>query len=204
MEITDHDIKLAKQGALAAHRAARGLVSSTDLIGEANLWLVENLDKVELWRTQGSHGANKLRNACRQRCLTVVAAERRRRSRLEQGDLFYYTPAMVREILPDIFDMDDWTTSTSTASDEEPRRRQSRPSEGNNRLAAIVDVRSAFYSLSASDQMLLTELYQGGGMGFDVLAATMDISEKTARRRESRIIDKLVERLGGEPPGYHT
>lgn len=202
MEITDHDIKLAKQGAVSAFRAARGLVPLGDLIGEANLWMVEHLDKVELWRTQGSHGANKLRNACRQKCLTVVAAERRLKSRLEAGDMFYYTPQMVREILPDIFDTDDWSSSTSTVSDEP--KRQSRPSEGNNRLAAICDVRAAFYGLSESDRMIITELYAGGGMDPEVLAATMDVHPRTIRRREQRVIEKMVERLGGEPPGYHV
>lgn len=200
MEITDHDLKLAKQGAMSAAKSARGLVPLSDLIGEANLWMVEHLDKVELWREQGSHGANKLRNACRQRCLTVVAKERRRRSRLELGDLFYYTPQMVREILPDIFDTDDWSSSTSTISDEP--RAASRPAEGNNRLAAICDVRQAFYGLPQADRTFLAELYEAGGVTTEVLAATMNVHERTVKRREQRVIDKMVERLGGEPPGY--
>ena len=202
MEITDHDLKLARQGAMSAAKSARGLVSLNDLIGEAHLWMVEHLDKVELWRGQGSHGANKLRNACRQRCLTVVAKERRRRSRLESDDLFYYTPQRVREILPDIFDRDDWTSATSTISDEP--RSQSRPSEGNNRLATIVDVRGAFHGLPEADKRLLADLYQAGGVSFEVLAASMEVHERTVRRREQRVIDKLVERLGGEPPGYRV
>lgn len=202
MEITDHDLKLAKQGAMSAAKSARGLVPLGDLIGEANLWLVEHLDKVELWREQGSHGANKLRNACRQRCLTVVARERRLRSRLEAGDIFYYTPQMIREILPDIFDTDDWSSSTSTISDEP--RSASRPAEGNNRLAAICDVRQAFYGLPEADRLMLADLYQAGGVPFDVLAASMEVHERTVKRREARIVEKLVERLGGEPPGYHT
>lgn len=202
MEITDHDLKLAKQGAMSAHKSARGLVPLGDLIGEANLWMVEHIDKVELWRGQGSHGANKLRNACRQRCLTIVARERRLRSRLEAGDIYYYTPQMVREILPDIFDTDDWSTSTSTMSDEP--RRPGRPAEGNNRLAAICDVRAAYHGLADSEKMVLQELYAAGGVTFEVLAATLDVHERTVRRREQRIIEKLVERLGGEPPGYHV
>lgn len=131
MEITEQETKLAIQGARSAARSARGLVSLSDLIGEANLWMVQHLDKVELWREQGRHGANKLRMACRQRCLTVVAAERRLKSRLEAGDMYWYTPGVIREILPDIFDTDDW--STSSAGNPNELRGRSRPAEGNNR-----------------------------------------------------------------------
>lgn len=204
MEITDHDLRLARQGAMSAHRSSRGLVSLTDLIGEANLWMVENLDKVELWREQGRHGENKLRNACKQRCLTIVARERRKRSMLQSGDLFYYTPASVAEILPDIFDPDDWSTSTSTGDVDAGVKGPSRPSEGNNRLAAIVDVRSAYFSLPQSDRILLADAFQGGGLSFEVLAVTHNCHERTIRRRVDRAVEKIVERLGGEPPGYRT
>jgi DNA-directed RNA polymerase specialized sigma24 family protein len=203
MEITDHDLRLARQGAMSAHRSSRGLVPLTDLVGEANLWMVENLDKVELWREQGRHGQNKLRNACKQRCLTVVARERRKRTGLESGDMFYYTPQMIREILPDIFDPDDWSTSTST-QDDSGVKGPARPGEGNNRLAAIVDVRSAYFGLPQADRILLADLYQAGGLSFEVVAASMNVHERTVRRREERVIEKLVERLGGEPPGYRV
>jgi DNA-directed RNA polymerase specialized sigma24 family protein len=202
MEITDHDLRLARQGAMSAHRSCRGLMSLNDLVGEANLWMVSHIEKVELWRDQGNHGANKLRNACRQWCLTVIATERRKRSGLQAGDSFYYTTGMLREILPDIFDPDDWSTSTSTTESE--GRGSSRPSEGNNRLAAIVDVRSAYWGLPDSDRILLADLFQAGGLSYEVLAAMENVHEKTIRRREERVLRKLVERLGGEPPGYHS
>jgi len=202
VEITEHDIKLAKQGAMSAARSARGVVSLSDLIGEANLWMVTHLDKVEQWRGEGRHGANKLRNACRQRCLTVVAAERRLQARLDKGDLYYYTPAVIRELLPDIFEPEDWVGGSNAPSDEP--KGPSRPAWGNNRLAAVCDVRSAFYGLPQADRVLLADLYQAGGLPVDVLAATYGVHEKTIKRREQRIIDKMVERLGGEPPGYHV
>ena len=109
--ITPDDLRIAKQGAMSAFRSGRGIVTADDMIGEANLWLVKHIDKVILWHDQGRHGQNKLRNACRQRCLTIIAQERKRKSGLQQGDIFYYTPAMIRELLPDIWDEDDWTNS---------------------------------------------------------------------------------------------
>ena len=196
--ITANDLKIAKQGALSAYRSGRGLVSADDLIGEANLWMAKHLDKVHLWRDQGRHGQNKLRNACRQRCLTIIAKERKRKSGLQQGDIFYYTAAMIRELLPDIWEEDDWTNSSSGGHDEV--RGPSRPAEGNNRLAMIADVRSGFYSLPEADRMFLEDFYRDGGVTADVMAARLEVSERTVRRRDDRILEKMVERLGGEPP----
>jgi DNA-directed RNA polymerase specialized sigma24 family protein len=197
-EITAEEIKLARQGALSAYRSGRGVVESQDLVGEANLWLVSHMPKVVQWRDQGRHGRNKLRNACRQRCLTIIAKERQRRSGLEPGDAFYYSAQIIRELLPDIFDVDDWNNTSMAMSSEV--RSPSRPSEGNNRLAMIADIRSAFYSLSQKDQDFLMDLYKDGGLPVDVVATTWEVTERTVKRRDDRIMEKMVERLGGEPP----
>lgn len=197
-EVTTQDMKIARQGALSAYRSGRGLVTVDDMVGEANLWMVRHLDKVVHWRTQGRHGQNKLRHAVRQRCLTIIAKERKHRSGLQHGDIFYYTPAIVRELLPDIWDEDDWTNESGSSAEE--RRAPSRPSEGNNRLAMIADIRSAFYSLSKTDQDFLQDFYRDGGVTVDVMAAHLEVTERTVRRRDDRILEKLVERLGGEPP----
>ena len=203
MEITDHDMRIANQGARSAARSGRGLVPLPDLIQEASLWMVEHLEKVEQWRQEGRHGENKLRNACRQRCLTVIQAERRRHNRETGSDQqYYYTPAVLREVLPDIFDHDDWVMSARGEKDSV--KGPSRPAEGNNRLAMICDVRQAFHGLPDRDKALLEELYRDGGLDPAILAATMDVHERTVRRREARALEKMVERLGGEPPYYHV
>jgi len=197
-EIIPQDMRIAKQGALSAYRSGRGLVAAEDMIGEGNLWMVKHLDKVVHWRTQGKHGQNKLRHAVRQRCLTIIAKERRRRSGLQPGDIFYYTPAMIRELLPDIWDEDDWVSGNTNNAEE--IRNPSRPSEGNNRLAMVADVRSSFYTLSQADQSLLEDFYRDGGVTIDIMAARLEVTERTVRRRDDRIMEKMVERLGGEPP----
>jgi len=201
MEITDQDLQLAAQGAKSAARSARGLVPLSDLVAEANLWMVNNIEKVVLWREQGTHGKNKLRNACRQRCLTVVASARRLHNRDQNGDQYYYTPGIIREILPDIFDREDWSMTSRLEKDDAPKG-ASRPAEGNNRLAMICDVRAAFYGLPQADRNLLYALYGAGGAHPSVVAARYEVVERTIQRREQRILEKMVERLGGEPPFF--
>lgn len=197
--ISDTELRLARQGATSAWRSGRGVVDKEDLVSEANLWLVENMEKVQQWREKGRHGENTLRNACRQRCLSIVARERRRRSQLQKGDLAYYTSQVVREMLPMIFHPEDWV-SGEMLSDE--RRAPSRPAEGNTRLASVVDVRAAFKTLPAPDKELLFNLYCDGGMSVPDVAMRLGVSDRTVRRREERALDKIVERLGGEPPYY--
>jgi FixJ family two-component response regulator len=64
----------------------------------------------------------------------------------------------------------------------------------------VADIRSAFFTLSKKDQAFLEDFYRDGGVTADVLAVSLEVSERTIRRRDDRIMEKLVERLGGEPP----
>lgn len=191
-------MRLAQQGARSAFTSGRRLVSYDDLVSEAYVWMVTHMDKVVQWREEGLHGKNKLRRACRQHGLTVIAGERRKRAGISPSDQFYYSPAMLRELLPAIWDPDDWTTSTIVS---EERKAPSRPSEGNNRLAMICDIRGGFYNLPTQDQVLLFDVYgSGGALTWQQIADREGVSEKTIRRREERAIERLLERLGGGYP----
>lgn len=194
---TDSEIRLAKQGAASAGRSARGLISSEDLTQEALLWVVSNPEKVEQWRDEGRHGQNKLRHACKQHCLTIVARERRKKSGLMAGDVFYYTNQMIAELLPYMWSPEDWTTGGGERQDV---KGPSRPSEGNNKLAMMCDIHSVYVTLPSRDQSLLVMLHKDGGATYEQVAVWMDVSERTIRRREERALSKMVERLGGEPP----
>jgi RNA polymerase sigma factor (sigma-70 family) len=203
VELTDRELQIISQGATNAYRAQREFIPLGDLINDGVVWALEHPRKIELWREKGKYGENLLRHSVKQRCLSHIAKERRRMYRLERDDIAYYTPAIVREILPDIFDIEDWLNSgTSELGDKVSGL--SRPSEGNNRLATIVDVKSGFDSLSEDDQALLRDLYEDGGVTHQVLAATLEVSEKTVQRREDRAVQRLVDRLGGELPWWDS
>jgi len=198
-EFTDSELRLAKQGASSAYRSGRGLIELGDLIGEAYLWMASHYNRVLEWRETGRHGQNKLRHACKQAGLTAIAKERKRITGTDKGDVFYYSPQIIRELLPSIFDVSDWVSGAMGMS-AEPKG-PSRPAEGNNRLAMVSDLRSAFYSLPESNRVFLQEVFHEGSDDIvEVIAAREDVSEKTINRRIDRMLDKMVERLGGEPP----
>lgn len=198
MVVTEDELKLARQGAHSAYRSGRGIMDEEDLTQEAYLWIVQNPRKVQAWREKGKHGQNILRNACRQRCLTLIANERRKRSRLEMGDLFYYTQQMIRELIPDMLNEESWTFNS--VQDNSELKGPSRPSEGNSRIATICDVSLAFESLKDNDKAILEDLYGDGGVQYGMVALKLGVSERTVRRREERALDKMVEFLGGERP----
>ena len=201
MELTDRELQVITQGATNAHKAQRGIMSLGDMVNEAMVWALSHPKKIKLWREKGKHGENLLRFSAKQHALSVAGRERRRIYQLERGDIYYYTPGMVREILPDIWNIEDWMSSSQSEMTDKIGG-VSRPSEGNNRLATIVDVHSAYTQLSAEDQNLLRDLYADGGVTHQVLAATLDVSEKTIQRREHRAVERLVDRLGGELPWW--
>jgi len=199
IEFTDSELRLAKQGAGSAYRSGRGLIELGDLIGEAYLWMTAHYDRVLEWREIGRHGQNKLRHACKQVALTAIAKERKRITGTEKGDVFYYSPQVIRELLPAIFDVSDWVSGATNMS-AEPRG-ASRPAEGHTRLAMVSDIRSAFYSLPEPNRVFLHEVfYEANQDIISVIATREEVSEKTINRRVDRLMDKMVERLGGEPP----
>ena len=198
--LSDRELQVITQGATNAHKAQRGFLPLTELVNEAVLWALEHGKKVEMWREKGKYGENLLRFSSKQHCLSVVSRERRKRYQLHKGDTTYYSTALVRELLPDIFDPEDWVTGQVEMTDHVGG--VSRPSEGNNRLAMMMDITSAYYSLNDTDQALLRDLHADGGVPKTVLADTMGVADKTVARREQRALQRIVDILGGEVPWW--
>lgn len=196
--ITEKELRLARQGARSAARSGRGIVPFDDLVGVANMWLATHTEKVAQWKEEGKHGENKLRRACMMAGLTVVARERRIQNGLMRGDAFYYSKAMIEDVLPMVFDPDDWTASQVPDTDT-VRRGGGDPAEGGNTLATVMDVRRALDSLNDEDRTLLELLY-ADHLSYEVTGATLGLHERTVRRKAERAIERMVEALGGEYP----
>jgi DNA-directed RNA polymerase specialized sigma24 family protein len=66
----------------------------------------------------------------------------------------------------------------------------------------IADIRAAFFNLKNPDQEVLIALFRDN-LTFEQAAELFEVTERTVRRREERVLDRMVERLGGEPPWKH-
>jgi hypothetical protein len=198
VQFTEKEYRLAREGARDASKSS-SLIEHDDLVGEAYLWLVAHPKKVVEWRELGRKGENMLRISCKRSALKAIAKERKRVTGAEYSDMCFYSTQMIRELMPAIFNVEDWTNNSGTMSNEP--RGQSAPVEGNNRLAIIVDVRAAYHDQAMHVQEFLQRMYDNPVPNVeDLIAVEEGVSTKTIQRRDERYLGFMVQYLGGDNP----
>lgn len=188
---------IARQVASRSNRIHRGLVSTDDLYQHMSLWALEHWHKIEQWQKEESL-KYKLRRTFYNEAQKYVAKERSRYSRSPMSDSFYYTHQVLHELLPDVWEHIGWVDTPDMS--QEFISHTSKPSEGGNRLALLSDIAFGLDRLNKNDKDLLRMRYAQGGMDFAALAETYGASDEAIRKRVKRALDKLQDRLGGEPP----
>lgn len=201
MEVTEKELKIARGAASRVYRVGKSYVEYDDILQEIYVWMVKKNNLLEQWREDGRKGEAILKTALYRAGLRYLTKERIARTGAEISDFTFYTDAMVEDLLPHIWDHDDWTMQSVTHS-EVSSRSMSRPSEGGNYVAMLCDVRSAVYGLPKEDIETLQFMFDGDGHTFKELAEYLEVSIDTARRTIARITNKLVDKLGGEPPWW--
>jgi len=195
-EVLPAELAKARAGARRAFDSNKGILELDDLIGEAYMWVSTHPDEVIGWREEGAKGLNKVSASCHNYCVDMIRKERARTIGPAEEDQYYYSQPLVRSILPSIWDADDWTSFN--ASDGEIRAK-GLANEGGDRLALIVDVRGAFYSLSVIDQSTLSTLYR---LNHSIAEAAVLLKKDEAgvNRAEVRAVNRIIHRLGGSHP----
>jgi RNA polymerase sigma factor (sigma-70 family) len=193
---------VARLSAARCVRIHRNLVTTDDVFQHLNLWALEHWHKIEEWEGQDSL-VFKLRRTFNNESQKFAAKERAHRTKSSTTDAFYYTHEVLQELLKDVWNYSQWVQS-STPSDAEFISKTSKPSEGMNREAMLSDVAAALERLNEQDQLLLRRRFDGGGTDFDALAIEYSVSEDALRKRVSRALTKLQDRLGGEQPQWNN
>jgi len=196
--LTDVEMRIATAVARRVTSIQRGLIDFDDIRSEMFLWMCANPERVDRWREEGKVGKGKLNTALYRAGMRWAVKERCKQTSTMAQDHFFYSEAMLVDVLPDVFDEESWTFGSST--DEASGRSQSRPDEGNNRLAILVDVSNGVRALPEADRELLHDRFDHGGMDMQVLAAMYQVSDSTMRRRLRNVLRKLADNLGGEKP----
>jgi DNA-directed RNA polymerase sigma subunit (sigma70/sigma32) len=166
------------------------------------LWAVEHWHKIEEWESQESL-VFKLRRTFNNESQKYAAKERAFKSKSVPSDSFYYTHEVLQQLLKDVWSYETWVQS-GTPADAEFIQKSSKPSEGMNREAMLSDVSFALERLNEQDRLLLRRRFDGGGMDFDALAIEYQATEEALRKRVSRALTKLQDRLGGEQPQWNN
>lgn len=193
---TEKEYRAAKRAATSVARVNKGYLDDGDVLGAIYEWMVKNQSKVETWREEELGGV--LNTALYRAGLRYAHNERKRITGAHDEDLYYYSPAVVEELLPLIWDYEDWYMD---ASSDRVKGRGGDPALGNTRLATLVDVASATYALRSEDLAFIRQHYQEG-VPFDLLGPLWEMTEDGARKRHARIVRRIVRNLGGEPPWF--
>lgn len=174
------------------------MVEREDIVQELWLWVAERPHKIEEWDAQGKNGPRRLAVALRRRARAYATAEKAVITGYDVADLYWYSTAQLREMLPMALDRDTWSepgVSTETGK----LSRTSAPNEGNNRLAMLCDVRAALETRSEADKELLWTHF-GLGLDEDEHALSLGITVEALRTRLHRAVVRLQKALGGPKP----
>lgn len=189
-------LRACRRNANKVAKVNKNYASSDDIMGEMFLWVASNSTKVTEWMTEGHKGMGKLNTALFRCGHRYVNKERAQSTGAQMSDFYWYTIPVVEELLEEVWRYVDWLPSPTI----ERERGQSSPSEGNNRIAMMVDVANALTQLPRDEQELLRDRYADGGSYVDAIAAKLDMTPDGVRKRIDRVLGRLVDRLGGEPP----
>jgi len=193
--------RCARASATRCTRIHRNLVTADDVFQHLNLWALEHWHKIEEWEGQDSL-TFKLKRTFNNESQKFAAKERAHRAKSLPGDAFYYTHEVLQELLKDVWAYESWTASSSPR--DEFISTSSKPSEGMNREAMLSDVAFGLKKLNEQDNLLLNRRFADGGMDIDALALEYSVSDEAIRKRVSRALTKLQDRLGGEQPQWNN
>lgn len=199
--LPDHLAVIVKQQARRVEKVCRGLLDYDDLVSEAHLYLWRKRDTLGIYWVkdeQSPFTMGRFRTIVYRRMLDAVAKQRAVRNRGLLGDQYYYNQRVIEELLPDIFAASDRTFPTYTDDGSETRSTYS-PSEGNGRAASLIDVQQSFNRLDAEDKTFLFRRYYLGWSPKDI-AQEYGITESGVSRRNARIIERMIDNLGGGNP----
>ena len=197
--LTDKVMRACTRNAKKVAKTNRDYVSEHDIMGEMFVWVLENHKLVSEWMDEGHKGMGKLNTTLFRTGHRYVNVQRAEANGGNLSDLYWYTIPVVEDLLEDVWDYIDWLPTRSL----EHERGSSSPSEGNNRTAMLADVAFAVSGLSKEDQELLRDRYANGGAYIDAIAAKLELTNDGVRKRIDRVLKKLIDKLGGEPPYWN-
>lgn len=193
-------LKQARRCARRAHAQCRGLLDYDELVSIGYLWIAGHKGKVLEWTDKENNpmGWKALAKSLLRYMNREIAKERVRRTGGDTQDSFYYTPGLIEEVMPDVWDVEDRVLSASPGEPDAPRGKML-PGEGGNREAVIADVSKAVGRLNDQERSILQARYFTGLTILEI-AKMHGVSEDTVERRLRNISTTVLDYLGGESP----
>jgi RNA polymerase sigma factor (sigma-70 family) len=184
VSITEHELLLAKKiGYKIGNRWS--LVETEDLISELTLWLFENAETVERYRTEEG-GEGKLFIALRRFAAKYAAREQATRSGGPLNVSDEYTVDQIERAMPLMFEIEPEMLANGNSD----------PFKNGLALAILTDIRGAFYDQPAEVREILTLRYRDG-MNLAEIGALTGVTDRGAKRRLDRALLRVLESVEG-------
>lgn len=159
-------------------------VEQEDIEGELWMWVCEDEAR--------AYALAETPPLLRHRLLSVgrryAAKERAHLLGYDPSDIINYSTRAVRDLLPDVFDHEDWQPS-GRPFDGMPKY-HSLAHEGMNRVVMLMDIKQAMLKLPEDQYNVIVWVYKYG-YSTEQLAAELDITQEAAQKRVQRAVRKI-------------
>lgn len=181
--------------------------TAEDLHQEGILYLLERRHRIEQELAE-AEDADKLRQV-ENRILLRARRHMERHARREKAvrcgykpaDEFFYDLGMLTEFMPAVILFDQTSSIIVEQVNDGTPRRPAVPSEGNNMLAMIVDIKRIYDKLPTPDQVIL-EQYFGENMTYSQIGEAWSMSRSWSQKRIKDLLTAMLRQLGGESPWW--
>lgn len=168
-------------------------VEVDDLTSHLFLWCLTNVKALERWREDPA-GEGKLYVSLRREAAKFCAKEQAARvgQPIQQGN--FYSPALLERALPYIFEATPQTVVAENPVTGEP---QHVPSNFNDAVAILADIRGSFYGLNREVRQVLEWRFRDG-LTFEEIGDLNKVTKDGAKKQVERAIRRLADALAGE------
>lgn len=179
------------------HRRWKEHVDIDDLVSEACVWWYGPGQKyLPTYLTEDENHV-RLRRSIWRWCARFAERQKASAAGYEPVDQVSYPPQEIVLLLPAALNPDTVPSNGGQREDDGPRAKHD-PSEGNDLLASVVDIRRALETLAEDDVQFL---YLVEDLHYDwdrvVDQGGLEILPDSARRRHDRIVDRMARFLNG-------
>lgn len=160
------------------------------------VWILENKNTVTDLVRNGDRGKASLYHLMKRAANQHLKNEDQIAYAYSPEDVFTYSLDVVKELLKDVFEYEDWQPFGSSG-DGQPRRK-AQANETGNRVAMLADLKVAIEKLDADQAELIRLTYQHHWTA-EMIGSELDISPEAAKKRVQRAVGAVQRRLGGKP-----
>lgn len=167
-------------------------VETDDMASTLWVWYLENRATVDGLIRDDESWESKLYSTMRKVASTFAAKTEAEYHGYSLEDVYHYTTPVVRELLKDALDYENWQSFSSFGDGQPKAKRQSATSD---RMEMLIDVKSAVGGLN-EDQQEIIEWHFKYGMDYAMIGEALEISEEAARIRLDRAVKAVQRGLG--------